>query len=168
MLLRKLLLGAALGGWLLTTHAQTTLADLVSEAQAEWMFGSWEGTTGDGTTLTHSFAWDLDKKVVVMRGKAGGTSYLGVASMDPVTGEPKYVGFDSEGSQSTGTWADESGAVALRLETTGADGTKRKWAVVFGRASGGDLEIRLHQVDQWGYLDYPAAMTVTLKKKESK
>jgi hypothetical protein len=168
MLLRKLMLGAALGGLLFSTQAQPSLADLVSEAQAEWMFGSWEGTTSDGTALTHSFKWELDKKVVVMSGKAGEMSYLGIASMDQSTGEPKYVGFDNQGNQSTGTWADEGGDVALRLESTTPDGAKRKMAVVFGKASGGGLEMRLHQVDQWGYLDYPAGMTIKLKKKESK
>jgi len=162
------MLGAALGGLLITAQAQPSLADLVSEAQAEWMLGTWEGTTNDGTLLTHSFAWELDKKVILMRGKVGDMSYLGIASIDSATGEPKYVGFDSQGNQSKGTWADEGGDVALRLDSTGADGAKRKMAVVFGRATGGGLEMRLHQVDQWGYLDYPAGLTIKLKKKESK
>lgn len=161
------MLGAALGGLLCSTQAQPTLAGLVGEAQAEWMFGTWEATTGDGTAVTHSFVWELDKKIIIMRGKAGEMSYLGVSSMNAATGEPKYVGFDNQGNQSTGTWADEGGDVALRIESSGPDGEKRKMAIVFGRASGGDLEIRLHQVDQWGYLDYPAGMTLKLKKKKS-
>ncbi|RME94946.1 MAG: hypothetical protein D6766_04545 [Verrucomicrobia bacterium] len=161
----KLTLAAALCGLAVSLNAQPTLADLVAEAQADWMVGTWVGYADDGTQVTQTFSWDLDKQVIVMRGSAGDMSWMGVTSIDPTTGEPRYVGWDNRGTHSTGTWADEGGDVALRLESKQPDGQTRKMAVVFGRASGGRLEIRFHGVDQWGYIDYPARFSIQLKKK---
>ncbi len=164
MLVKNLTLALALAGSLLTASAQQSLADLVSEAQAEWMFGSWEGWTDNGDKMTHSFGWELDKKVVVMKGKIGEMAYLGVTSMDPKTGEPKYAGYDNQGGVSKGTWADESGDLALTVESTSPTEGTRKFAVVFGKTSGGGLEFRMHGVDEWGYLNYPAMGSIEMKK----
>lgn len=165
---RNTLLALALAGSFLAAHAQSSLVDLVNEAQAEWMMGTWEGTTDNGDALTHSFAWDLDKKVIVMKGKASDMAYLGVTAIDPDTGEPKYTGYDNRGAVSKGTWGEESGDVALTIESNSPTDGKRKFAVVFGKAAGGGLELRMHGVDQWGYLQYPAWGTVKMSKKADK
>ncbi|MCB1125697.1 MAG: hypothetical protein KDM81_04320 [Verrucomicrobiae bacterium] len=168
MLKRTITLALVLAGSCLAAHAQPSLRDLVNEAQAEWMMGTWEGPTDDGQTLTHTFAWDLDKKIIVMKGKVGDMAYLGITAIDPETGEPKYSGYDSQGTVSKGTWSEESGDVALRIDGHSPTEGKRKIGVVFGKASGGGLQLRMHGVDQWGYLQYPAAMTINLKKKAGK
>jgi len=153
----------------LSAFAQSpgSLSDLVRDAGGDWMIGSWEGSTGDGGTLTHSFAWDLDKQVVVMRGKAGEMQYMGVTALDPSTKEPKYVGFDSRGSVSKGTWSEESGVLVLKLESENAESGKRKMAVSFKKAGDADLEIGLHRVDDNGEVVQPAGGSITLKKIKS-
>ncbi len=164
MTLKSIALSLALSSALVATHAQQSLVQLVNEAQAHWMMGTWEGTTDDGATLTHSFAWDLDRQVVVMRGKAGDMAYMGVTAIDPATGEPTYTGFDNRGAVSKGAWSEEAGDVALTLDSHSPTQGKRKMAVVFGRGSAGTLELRLHGVDDWGYLRYPAGAVVKMKK----
>ena len=165
MLARTLTLALVFAGSVLTASAQQSLVDLVSEAQAEWLLGTWEGTMDDGSAVTHSFAWELDKKVIVMKGKLGEMAYLGVTAMDPGTNEPKYSGYDSRGGVSNGSWTEESGDVALTMESTNPTEGTRKFAVVFGKASGGKLEFRMHGIDDWGSLNYPAWGTIELKKK---
>ena len=162
------MLGAALSGALFVGQAQSSLADLVEQGQAEWMMGTWVGTTDNGTTFTHSFSWDLDKQIILMRGEIGDRSFLGITSLDSSTGEPKYVGWDSKGSTSKGTWGEENDGVALRLESTRPGGETRKFAVVFAKTDGGNLEVRFHTVDEWGYLNYPAMGSTTLKKQAKK
>lgn len=165
MIRRCLILGALCTA--LTVLAQTpqSLADLVREAGHDWMIGRWEGSTDDGSTLTHSFAWDLDKHVVVMRGKAGEMEYMGVTALDPVSKEPRYIGFDSRGSISKGTWSEESGAVVLKLESDTADGSKRRMGVSFKKAGNGNLELGLHRVEDSGEVVQPAGATIMLKKQ---
>lgn len=165
MLLKPIALSLLLSGAMVAVHAQQSLVELVDEARAHWMLGTWEGPTNDGTLLTHTFAWDLDRKVIVMRGKAGEMAYLGVTAIDPATGDPRYTGFDNRGAVSKGTWAEEAGDLALTLESHSPTDGKRKMGVVFGRGADGGLELRLHAVDDWGYLRYPAGAVVKMKKK---
>ena len=54
----------------------------VREAGFEWMIGNWSGTTDDGGTLVHSFAWDLDKHVIVHARQGRELEYLGVTALD--------------------------------------------------------------------------------------
>jgi hypothetical protein len=166
MLLRKCTLALALCFSLLTAQAadQSSLAGLVSEAGADWLFGTWQGTSDDGTALTHSFAWDLNKEIIIMRGEMGEMAYLGVTAIDPDAGEPKYTGYDSQGGVSTGAWGEESGDVALRLEINNPTEGKNKMAVVFAQKSGG-LEMRIHGVNDWDSLQYPAWASILMKKK---
>lgn len=164
----RILLGlsALLCGGLLGLQAQPSLVELVDEANANWMMGTWVGTMDNGATFTHTFKWDLNKQIIVMRGEIDDMSFMGVTSVDAETGEPKYVGWDSRGSHSKGTWADEGGEPALRIESKTSDGETRKMAVVFGRGTGGTLKIALHGLDEWGYLQTPAFATLELKKKK--
>ena len=150
----------------LSAFAQSpgSLSDLVRDAGGDWMIGSWEGSTGDGGTLTHSFAWDLDKQIVVMRGKAGDMQYMGVTALDPVSKEPRYVGFDSRGTVSKGTWSEDSGTLVLKLESESAESGKRKMGISFKKSGDGGLEIGLHRVDDNGAVAQPAGGTITLKK----
>lgn len=166
MLARKLTLALTLCISLLTVQAvaQSSLADLVNEAGADWMFGTWQGTGDDGTSVSHTFTWELDKKVIIMRGQMGDLAYMGMTAVDPDTYEPKYTGYDNRGGAASGVWGEESGEVVLRLVAKNPTEGKIKMAVVFAQKSG-RLEMRIHGVDDWDDLQYPAWASVLLKKK---
>lgn len=166
MMTRYLALGlVACTAWM-AAHAQQSLADLVSEANADWMLGKWEAQTNDGNTVTLAFSWDLNKHVVVQQGKIGDMEFKGYTALDPNTSEPKYVGFDSRGSVSKGTWGVESGELTLRLEGQSRERGSYKMAVVYGGNATAGLKLRIHQVDQWGGLVSPESTALTFKKQK--
>lgn len=145
------------------SHAQQTLADLVQEANAGWMLGSWKAPTDDGGTFSLSFSWDLDRHVVVLHGKGDDMEFKGYSALEPASEEVSYFGFDNRGSITKGKWAMEGGELVLRVESRSQRGTM-KMAAVFVPASGGNLNLRLHQLDQWGSLVYPEQSLLRFKK----
>jgi hypothetical protein len=155
----------ALAGLLLgtNTHAQQTLADLVQEANAGWMMGSWKATTDDGGTFALTFSWDLDRHVVVLHGKGDDMEFKGYSALEPASDQVAYVGFDNRGAISKGKWAMEDGELVLRVENRSDRGTY-KMAAVFTSASGGGLSLRLHRIDDWGNLVTPEQTLLRFKK----
>lgn len=152
-----------LAGW--TGRAQTTLEDMVSQGNAEWMLGKWEGPADDGTTVMLNFSWDLNKRVVVLHGKVGDMEFKGFSALEPGSSEVKYTGFDNRGSVSRGTWGMEGEELTLRLESKTDEGTRKMATVFTGSASQG-LEVRLHGVTEFGSLVSPARITLKLKKQK--
>ena len=147
-------------------QAQQQLADLVSEAKAEWMLGKWEAQTDNGSTLVLGIAWDLDKHVVVFHGKGTDMEFKGYSALEPGSGEVKYTGFDNRGVITKGVWGMEADELVLRVESQTPDRGSRKMAVVFtGNATEG-LQVRLHQLNDSGGLVSPARTTYKFKKQK--
>ena len=155
----------ALAASLLTTmaQAQQTLSDLVQEANAGWLIGSWKATTDEGGTFDLSFSWDLDKHVILLHGKGDDFEFKGFSALEPGSDEVSYVGFDSRGAVSKGKWALENNDLVLRVETRTEERTW-KMAAVFASAAGGGLNLRLHPLDEWGNLVTPEQTLLRFKK----
>jgi hypothetical protein len=154
-------LAAGLMTW--TSQAQQTLVDLVQEANAGWMLGSWKATTDDGGTFVLSLSWDLDEHVVVLQGKGDEVEFKGYSALEPGTDQVSYVGFDNRGAVSKGKWGMEDNELVLRVESRSERGTW-KMAAVFTSASGGGLNLRLHRLDDWGNLVSPEQTLLRFKK----
>jgi hypothetical protein len=146
-------------------RAQVSLASLADEANAGWMFGSWKTTTDNGDALQLNIAWDLDKHVVVLTVKTGDVEAKGYTVLEPGAEFPTYFGADNRGTVSKGNWNFEDGELILRLESSRPYESPRKWASVFGGSASSGLEIRLHDVESWGGLSYPAMTTMKFKKQ---
>ncbi len=155
------ILAACLLTW--STQAQQTLSDLVQEANAGWMMGSWKATTDDGGTFTLGFSWDLDKHVIVLHGKGDDMEFKGYSVLEPGSAEVTYIGFDARGAVSKGKWGMEDNELVLRVESKTDRGTW-KMAAVFTAASGGGLNLRLHRLDDWGGLITPEQTLLRFKK----
>ncbi len=150
----------------LPLHAQPTLADLVSQADAEWMLGKWEAQLENGGTVTLDVSWDLDKHVIVQHGKMNDTEFKGYTVVEPGVTAPKYVSFDTRGTVGKGSWAMEDGNLTLRLESNSPERGVSKMAVVYAGSAGEGLEVRLYRVNDSGELDSSAALTVKFKKQK--
>src|SRR5262249_36585927 len=70
--------------------AQQTMADLVAEANAEWMFGQWEAQTDSGEPVKLNVSWDLEKRVVVLHVKTSDMESKGFSYKSPSSDEVKY------------------------------------------------------------------------------
>ena len=149
-------------------QAQQSLEEVVQEAGVQWAFGRWKGQTENGDTIIQQVRWDLDKHIVAHRGQIGDQiKFMGITGVNPETGDATYTGFDNRGGTSKGTWTMEGGDLVLRIEGVSPDGNTWKGAVVFAQAGDKKLEMRMHSLDQWGDLEYPARFSITLTKMKA-
>ena len=126
MIARYIVMGLLTLATCVGVQAQTTLEDMVNQGDAAWMLGKWEGPSEDGTSVTLTFSWDLNKHVVVMHGKVGDEmEFKGFSAIEPGSGEVKYTGFDNRGTVTRGAWGMESGELTLRLESKTAEGSRK-------------------------------------------
>lgn len=146
-------------------QAQQSLADLVSDARADWMFTKWEAQDDQGRTVGIEVSWDLDKKVAVLHVKMGAYEIKGYTYRDPDVLEPKYFGFDSQGTVYRGNWGLDGDDLVLRLESKKLDGSTEKVAAAFTGSPADGLTVRIHGIESWGGLVQPARSTTKFKKK---
>lgn len=166
MIARYLAVGLLAWAASLGLQAQPTLAELVTEAKADWMFGSWEAQSDSGESVRLNISWDLDQRVIVLHVKTGEIESKGFTALDPTSHEPTYVSFDSRGSLGKGTWGLESEALVLRIESRSHEYSPRKLGFVFtGNATDG-LQVRLHPMTTSGDLESPARLTLKFKKQK--
>jgi hypothetical protein len=148
----------------LTAAAQQKLTDLVREANVEWMMGKWEAANGENVSL--SWTWELNKSVAVLSGKMGDVEFKGYTAVDPVSGEIKYAGFDSQGSVTTGNWQPSGDEVVLFAESHSAERGATKMAIVFTGSASDGLTVRIHEVSGSGGMVSPARTTTKFKKQK--
>lgn len=144
------LLALCLGS--VAAHSQS-LADLVNDAKADWMFTQWEAQSDNGDTVKVNISWDLEKKVAVLHVTTSEMESKGYTAIDPVQGRPIYVSFDSRGAVGKGSWDMESDQLTLRLELQSVERGPWKAAFVFGGSADSGLEIRMHTVGSSGELE---------------
>ncbi len=153
---------------LLPARAQESIESLVSQAGADWMFGTWEATTDSGSTVTLIVSWELKKNCVLLHVKTDDMEIKGYTYKDPnASGEQtlKYMSFDDRGSVGNGSWGMEAEELVLRTETQSSERGPVKMAVVFTGSASKGLEVRMHGIDGSGNLVSPARTTIKFKKK---
>jgi hypothetical protein len=147
-----------------TARSQDTLADLVGQAKAEWMFAKWEAKGDQGESVTLNVTWDLDKFVAVLHGKMGTLEFKGYTTIDPSSRDIKYISFSNRESISKGRWEMEGDELVLRLEEQDKQGTTRKTAAVFTGSASEGLQVRIHKIEDSGKLATPARVVYKFKK----
>jgi len=165
MIARYLGMGLVACATWLGAQAQDKLAEMVNQANAEWMLGKWEAQTDNGGTVTLEFSWDLDKHVVALHGKTPDMEFKGYSALDTSANEVKYFGFDNRGSITKGNWALEGSDLVLRVESQTGERTTKMGVVFAGNASEG-LQLRLHGLEGSGSLSTPARVTLKFKKQK--
>ncbi len=144
--------------------AQQSLADLVSQAKADWMFGKWSCETDNGQTVTLNISWDRDKHVVAFQVKTPDMEAKSYSVKDPSGDEVKYFGFDNRGVVTKGAWALEGDELVLRIEAQVPDRGTEKAAVVFSGSASEGLKVRMHSLGSSGELVTPPRFTLKMKK----
>ena len=152
-----------------TALAQRSLENMVSDADAEWMFGKWQAQTENGDPVMLNVSWDLDKHVILLHVKIGDTENKGYTVMEPKVEQPKYYSFDNKGTIGKGTWGMENNELVLRVESESPDRGPWKAGFVFTGSASTGLQVRMHSVDSSGDLATPARATFkfTKEKKEA-
>jgi hypothetical protein len=149
-----------------SAQAQRSLDSLVSEANAEWMFGQWQAQSENGNTVTLNVSWDLDKHVVILHVKTADMESKGYTVIEPKAEMPKYYSFDNKGSVGKGSWAMEGSDLVLRVESESADRGPRKMGFIFGGSASEGLKVSMHTIDNSGDLATPAQATFKFKKQK--
>ena len=147
-------------------QAQRSLESLVTDAEAEWMFGKWQAQTENGDAVTLNVSWDLEKHVVLLHVKVGDMESKGYTVMEPKVELPKYYSFDNKGSVGKGSWNMENGDLVLRVESEGPERGPWKSGFVFTGSASTGLQVRMHNVDSSGDLAAPARATFKFKKEK--
>jgi hypothetical protein len=148
----------------MSAHAQASLQSLVSDANAEWMFGKWQAETENGDAVTLDVSWELDKHAVLLHVKVGDMESKGYTVLEPKAEMPKYYSFDNRGVVGKGSWNMEDGKLVLRVESEGPERSTKMGFVFTGSASSG-LQVQMHTIESSGDLATPARATFKFKKK---
>lgn len=164
MIARSLAVGLLACTVAISAHAQRSLDNLVSEANAEWMFGKWQAETENGETVTLNVSWELDKHAVLLHVKVGEMESKGYTVIEPKAEMPKYYSFDNRGTVGKGSWNMEDNELVLRVESEGPEQTA-KMGFVFGGSASSGLTVKMHSIESSGELATPARMTFKFKKK---
>ena len=146
--------------------AQRSLENLVSDADAEWMFGKWQAQTDNGDAVSLNVSWDLDKHVVLLHVKVGDMESKGYTVMERNVEQPKYYSFDNRGTVGKGSWNMENSDLTLRVESESPDRGPTKTAFVFTGSATTGLQVRMHSVDSSGDLVTPARATFKFTKEK--
>ena len=149
-----------------SASAQRSLESLVADANADWMFGTWQAETDNGDTVTLKVSWDLDKHVVVLNVKTPDMEAKGYTVIEPKEEQPKYYGFDNHGVVSKGSWNVENGDLVLRLNSEIPDRAAEKAGFVFTGSASTGLQVRMHSVDSSGDLATPPRVTLKFKQQK--
>lgn len=166
MIARYLAIGLFVCMVSLPAQAQPSLDSLVSEANAEWMFGQWQGQSENGDAVTLNISWDLDKHVVLLHVKTPGMESKGYTVVDPKAEMPRYYSFDNRGSVGKGSWAMEGSDLVLHVESESASRGPWKVGFVFAGSASEGLQIRMHTIDSSGDLTAPPRSIFKFKKQK--
>ena len=130
------------------------------------MLGNWVSEGENGQTTDLSFAWALDKHVILMDRKDSRWEMKSMTAIDPESGEVRCMGVSNRGGIITGTWSEESGSPLLKFKARGQEGRSWKGAVLF--KSGGDqnLHVEYYATDDWNNLVEPAQAKFVFKRKK--
>lgn len=164
MLLRLSLACVLALGLACAARAQTSLASLIDDAEYNWVFGEWKASTDAGDTITLKISWELDRKMVVLNVSSPNMEARGFTALVAGAENPTYFGVDNRGAVSRGHWDQEGDELVLRLDVTLPDGSPLKSAVVFSGNPSAGLEVRMHAIERWDGLRYPAEWRLRFKK----
>jgi hypothetical protein len=145
-------------------RAQTSLAGLVEGANYNWVFGEWKASTDTGDSITLKISWDLNRKMVLLHVVAPDMESKGYTALLPGSENPTYFGVDNRGAVSRGNWDQDGGDLVLRLDIARPNDSPLKSAVVFSGSPSSGLEVRMHGLESWGGLRYPAEWRLRFKK----
>ncbi|MDP6794325.1 MAG: hypothetical protein QF721_03215 [Verrucomicrobiota bacterium] len=166
--MKKLLILFAIVGMIFSAQAQVSLADRIAEAGTDWLIGSWQAETDDGTALTLAYSWVIKDRVVAARFKSSDNESYSLIAVNPDTDEIEQVGYDSRGRKSKGTWGPKDEMPMVKLESKSDSGEIRGYAVAFRKIDQNNIEAQIFQVDASGNVGDFSDLSLEFKRKQAK
>ena len=152
----------------LSAVSQEPLSQLMEESSTQWMIGNWEGQTDDGSALSQSFVYDLEKRIVISRTTNPGWSAIGITGVDPTTGQVNYTGYSSNGAALSGQWTAEEGVAVLKTKLARAEGEPTELALRYRQVDDKNMVVELLDLDSTGALVEPARGEIKFTRAKAK
>ncbi len=142
------------------------LGTLISEADFDWMAGSWVTTTDQGDVIEVTYKWAANKHVVIVEYKASsGFTYHGLIFYKATENKIVHVGADNLGGVWEGTWDSDGRRAMMKFENARADGQIRRGAAANSRVDANTMKVEMYLVQNGQETDEPLA-TITYKRKK--
>lgn len=126
------------------------LGGVVAEAEADWLLGQW--SANDGTEVSVSFEWTLDKHVILVRFSSGDTQARGMITYRAAKEEVLYVSADNKGATGSGHWSLRTGHPTLFYEHHKPDGEITKAGFLHRKVDDNTLVIEIYEINDAGEL----------------
>ena len=111
-------------------QAQSSLSDMIAEAQAEWLIQSWEGDV-DGSKVSLSFKWVIEGHVIASHFKGNNSESYSLIAVNPESGEVEQTGYNKDGKKNTGSWGPKDEMPFLKLTSKDGEGNSQTMGVGF-------------------------------------
>ncbi|MBC8245149.1 MAG: hypothetical protein H8E20_12210 [Verrucomicrobia bacterium] len=165
--MKKLLTLLAIVGMTFSAQAQVSLADKIAEAGTDWLIGSWQAETDDGTTLTLAYSWVIKDRVVAAHFKSSDNESYSLIAVNPDTGEIEQIGYDSRGRKSKGAWGPKGEMPMVKLESKSDSGETQGFAVAFRKIDQNNIEAQIFQLDASGEVGDFSAFSLDFKRNKA-
>jgi len=165
--MKKLLTLLAIVGMTFSAQAQVSLADRIAEAGTDWLIGSWQAETDDGSTLTLAYSWVIKDRVVAAHFKSSDNESYSLIGVNPETGEIEQVGYDSQGKKSKGTWGPKGDHPMLKISSKNDSGESQSMAVAFRKIDQNNIEAEIFSVDASGNVGDFSEFSLEFKRKKA-
>ena len=149
------------------TALARNLGDVVQEAGAGWLIGTWQMEDEMGNKTTVSYRWALDKNLVMLDFRSARWNSKGMTFCDPAEDKVTYIAVDDRGGHLQGTWSLEGGNPLVVYEHTDTEGHKRRVGVLHKRVDDNTFKGEMYEVLDSGQLASQPALTVEMKRKSS-
>lgn len=147
--------------------AAISLGDLAQEQGVGWLAGRWKATTDDGTEISLTYRWGLDKHVVFSDFKMGDTTSHSMIYYVP--GEDKVVSIsvDNKGNITSGEWDIKDGKLISKNQYKGSDGQTMSIAYTIEKVDAKTMSFEMFGLENGEISDYSIWSTEFKRQKRT-
>ena len=148
-------------------QAQSSLSDMIAEAQAEWLIKSWEGDV-DGSKVSLSFKWVIEDHVIASHFKGNNSESYSLIAVNPESGEVEQTGYNKDGKKNTGSWGPKDEMPFLKITSKDGEGNSQTMGVGFRLIDKNNIELQIFNVDASGSVADFSEFSLEMKRVKSK
>jgi hypothetical protein len=150
-----------------TAATARNLNDVIQEAGAGWLEGTWESHDEAGHTTTTAYHWALDRHAVMLQLQSTRVNSRGMIFFRAADDEVVYVAADNRGGTSRGTCQMIDGCPVILYQYTSETGDKLQVAVLHRRVDHETFRGEVYEVNAQGQLSPSPLRTLVFQRKTS-